>query len=91
MSENPPNRSAGNPKALACRSLTISSSNVSNPIPLLRDLIDTLTSQITRGHNAPLLAYASRWPLESLGAEEGARLILIGPERVGVIDVDDTC
>ncbi|MGW7369960.1 hypothetical protein ACWGI8_42695 [Streptomyces sp. NPDC054841] len=56
-------------------------------VPLLRDLVDTLTKRVG-GHETLLLAYGSGWPLEYQG--EGARLILVGPELAGIIDVDDS-
>ncbi|MEV6155472.1 hypothetical protein AB0L53_34535 [Nonomuraea sp. NPDC052129] len=58
-------------------------------IPVLRDLIDTLTKRIAGDGKKPLLAYSNGWPLEFRG--EGAQLVLVGPEQVGVIDVDDSC
>ncbi|MFD1536996.1 hypothetical protein [Nonomuraea guangzhouensis] len=58
-------------------------------IPVLRDLIDTLTKRVAGDDEKPLLAYSNGWPLEFRG--EGARLVLVGPEQVAVIDVDDSC
>ncbi|MEU7860125.1 hypothetical protein [Nonomuraea sp. NPDC049141] len=58
-------------------------------IPVLRDLIDTLTKRVAGDDGTPLLAYSSGWPLEFRG--EGAQLVLVGPELVAVIDVDDSC
>lgn len=56
-------------------------------IHLLRDLIDTITKRVA-GDGTLLLAYGNGWPLEYRG--EGACLVLVGPELVGVIDVDDS-
>ncbi|MBT2232152.1 hypothetical protein [Nonomuraea sp. NEAU-A123] len=58
-------------------------------IPVLRDLIDTVTKRVSDSDEKPLLVFSSGWPLEFRG--EGAQLVLVGPEKVGVIDVDDSC
>lgn len=56
-------------------------------IPLLHDLIDTLTHQVTGGHGTPLLAYTRGWPLKIEGRRPHPRMILVGHDLVGVINV----
>lgn len=55
---------------------------------LFKDLLDTVRAEVTGDTGgAPRLAYGAGLPLELSG--EGACLVLIGPERTAVIDIDD--
>ncbi|MFI8546285.1 hypothetical protein [Spirillospora sp. NPDC077959] len=57
---------------------------------LLKDLLNTIRAEVTGTPDGPpRLAYGKGLPLELTG--DGACLVLVGPDRIAVIDIDDGC
>ncbi|TJZ57527.1 hypothetical protein FCH28_06595 [Streptomyces piniterrae] len=54
-----------------------------------RELLDTVTTAVTGAPGkTPTLVYCAGFPLEFAG--DGACLLMVGPERIGVIEIDDS-